>query len=830
MAAVQHGTPVAQAPTRSAKPEVAAGGPLNAAARRRKPSPALDRGRVLEPPSTWFGRPDRSLAGLIDGVASRLGLDLSTIEVRVGHGERGGSASPTRISLSVPLGQRPAIGTVAHELAHVAQHRNRERPAADPAVPDNTAAEAEARAIGDAAAAGAALWTPRQVLPDGRVPRLQDASGVLATTPPPMPETNQPSDKAKTDPLEQLDELVRDSRSAERRKVSDGFHGLLTLTHDAVEQGLQVLDGLEFPVARALVRTLDSKDLIRFAHLEDDHHRKHPVAAATVLSALPKADSADFQKYASPTLTSSGPLAAPLLVALHGLSLAKLSEENNQPVLRAVLTALATVLGRIGADGEKILVGLERGDRGERFRELLRGAGPAGSEQDMLDAAIKQEKLLLPANREQANPSAGEVAVAAQQIADAFAKPTGPSAAGSALAAFASKVPAAPAAQPQSAAPTAGATSGGATSGGATPGGATSGGATSAGAVLDPGQKSNAPLTATEFATAVLAALDRVGTVDRILDDLPQAGRYSEPTATPLKRMLAARSPALTLPRIEKLLSYGVLNWWWVSDANARFAYLLVRSLPLADQDAWRTREAGKWFDRLERNYPFKDPAAATAYTGVGSEFRPARVAGTESPEDAARRKRLEDDARHATDATAPDAARRLAGRTVAEQEHRPGGRRTGQGRRRDEAAADRRRPDARCRGRDPEALRQVQRRLRDRRRGPSDTARPHHPARPADGPAPGHRPAQHRDLQVVGDGPQGVDRLPAAAGSSDRGPEALRRRSPRDVVRDGRRDDRGDEAVAGPHRAGQARGVPVTAGDPGAAVRPAHLGPRPRR
>ncbi len=118
-----------------------------------------------------------------------------------------------------------------------------------------------------------------------------------------------------------------------------------------------------------------------------------------------------------------------------------------------------------------------------------------------------------------------------------------------------------------------------------------------------------------------VTALDAVGMIDAILDNFPESERDSDAThySQTLRTVLAARAPALTLPRIERLLWYGLFDWA-ITDSDALWAYFLVRTLPLADQDAWRVRDDGTWFGRLEANLPdaFR---VSSAYSGVGSEF-----------------------------------------------------------------------------------------------------------------------------------------------------------------------------------------------------------------
>ena len=116
--------------------------------------------------------------------------------------------------------------------------------------------------------------------------------------------------------------------------------------------------------------------------------------------------------------------------------------------------------------------------------------------------------------------------------------------------------------------------------------------------------------------------LDGEGLVSTLLGALDASERRIDgPHAGPLLLVLAAREQHQNLRLAEELLSYKLLDWA-VTDAEARFAYVLVRSLPLAAQDRWRRLDAGKWFQRLEENIPREDVIAGK-YRGVGSGADP---------------------------------------------------------------------------------------------------------------------------------------------------------------------------------------------------------------
>ncbi|MEU7959019.1 eCIS core domain-containing protein [Micromonospora humida] len=116
--------------------------------------------------------------------------------------------------------------------------------------------------------------------------------------------------------------------------------------------------------------------------------------------------------------------------------------------------------------------------------------------------------------------------------------------------------------------------------------------------------------------------LDDGGHLDTLLDQVPwEEKRVDAPLGPRLLVVLAARAEHRNLARVEGLLSYGLFDWA-IRDHEARFAYLLLRSLPLAAQDRWRQLDRGSWFDRLEENIPAADVLGGS-YTGVGTLAEP---------------------------------------------------------------------------------------------------------------------------------------------------------------------------------------------------------------
>ncbi len=114
-----------------------------------------------------------------------------------------------------------------------------------------------------------------------------------------------------------------------------------------------------------------------------------------------------------------------------------------------------------------------------------------------------------------------------------------------------------------------------------------------------------------------VGVLEGQGAIARLLGALSDQQRSSEgSSSSKLLLVLAAREPSRNLALIEKLLSYGLFDWC-VRDGEARFAYLLVRSLPLDAQERWKRLDDGKWFQRLEDNIPAEDVLEGR-YRGVG--------------------------------------------------------------------------------------------------------------------------------------------------------------------------------------------------------------------
>jgi hypothetical protein len=515
--------------------------------------------------------PDAVIAQLVAQLAPLLGLDPAAIRVRAGAPDARSRGAARTDSVQIA---DPDRGLVVHELAHVAQHRNRETAALRP---DQTRAEAEAAGLQLAQRHGRRLWLPRTALPDGHVARESGATGVA-------PDTAAANAVEPNDVLRLKAELFRHveaNHKAERERIASELGAVFTTTSAAIESSLALLDTLPFFTARALVLSLPSDVRLRLARLEDSHHGGHPGSAVTVLAALSAYEIIELGRTPD-TRPDASPFAG-LYSALHGLSAATLNDVQ----LRAALEVMRAV-------PEDVTLSLMRGDRREEFRTLVGTAPPPGTDADELNAALAPERRIARAaealkdgdllQRLTLQLSARNSVAARAALAEL--NPV-------ALAVLVDEVfaPLETALTP----------------------------AFDATAKPATGAASNAPPTASERLRALVSRLDGGGLIDNLLEGLPEEDRYDTEHGGVLRYVLAARNPALNLVRIESLLSYGLFDWR-IRDYEARYAYLLVRSLPLAHQEAWRRNDSGKWFKRLQDNIPV-EIVTSGEYTGVGTEY-----------------------------------------------------------------------------------------------------------------------------------------------------------------------------------------------------------------
>ena len=90
-----------------------------------------------------------------------------------------------------------------------------------------------------------------------------------------------------------------------------------------------------------------------------------------------------------------------------------------------------------------------------------------------------------------------------------------------------------------------------------------------------------------------------------------------EPAIRTLIGLVQSRLPIKNEQMIEELLSYGFLDWA-IRDYEARFAYELIRLMPMSAQYRFRQRDGGKWYLRLLDNLP--DAGSRPGVTSEGAE------------------------------------------------------------------------------------------------------------------------------------------------------------------------------------------------------------------
>lgn len=100
----------------------------------------------------------------------------------------------------------------------------------------------------------------------------------------------------------------------------------------------------------------------------------------------------------------------------------------------------------------------------------------------------------------------------------------------------------------------------------------------------------------------LVETLEEEGLLDRLVEGLPAGERAQPPDrARAFLEAIRLRPVFKNVEMIERLLSTGWFNG--VSRDEARFAYLLVRRLPLADQERFRRRDDGRLLRNLEEGF-----------------------------------------------------------------------------------------------------------------------------------------------------------------------------------------------------------------------------------
>ncbi|MBV9823160.1 MAG: hypothetical protein JO144_13055 [Actinobacteria bacterium] len=548
--------------------------------------------RAGTPPSASYPRADRppgqnaaGIGRLLGNLAPLLGLDPGEVRLRLVPGAEAphGSAAGPAVTLTGAFdpAARPHQALLLHELAHVRQHRNR---GTGRARPDQSAAEAEAAGLAEALRQGRPLWVPRQAVPDGHLARDGGATGIAPQSAPDTAPAAPPVTAPDVAALERsLDRWVAANHAADVRTLTGLLdHPGTQVSEEMVENSLRLLAPLRFVVARALVRALEPRVRSQLAQLRPAHHQQYPDQAVAVLSSL---NTPELAGLVGRRITAAGPTPG-VAAVFAGLDPARLS-----PIARR---ALLGTLRRLGTVGLGELVASNR----EVFRPLLQAAPDPGTDEAELRAAIGEEQALSAAQL-------GSDDILLDQLTGLL-RDGGRKSAQEALRLLAPLRPRDTADTPASL-PAAG------------PPGTTTLEQLRAAAAAPASTGDNSPPRTTAQLVGLVARLDALGLVDRLIDSLPEADRRDDVNGPVLRRVLAARAPLPNLSRATELLSYGLLDWK-IFDSEARLAYLLVRSTPIPAQDSWRQLDNGKWLGRLQDNLP-DDMFSSGEYTGVGSEY-----------------------------------------------------------------------------------------------------------------------------------------------------------------------------------------------------------------
>ncbi|MEU7932406.1 DUF4157 domain-containing protein [Micromonospora echinofusca] len=535
-----------------------------------------EREAAVRPQSPTGGR-DAELAGLtralVERYAPALGLRPDAVRVHLGeagrraanHGAKGLLADG---ALHLAPGYDPtrAAGRalLAHELGHLAQAAA--APGAYPARPSAAGAASTAPAsttsVTDPEAEARAL---AEAAAAGRAlwtPAARLPADAVAADTGAVATAARPAPapdaETGTGPLEAQLSELVERRYRAERARIIDLLDGLWVSGDDVRGCLRMLDTLPFLVARSLVHSLPAPRRTDLGRNLDDGH--HRLYPGAALAAL----------------GGQTPYLLRLLEAgnVRGLDTEGLGPPERRTALD-VLRALRT----------SVLRELLTGDRGRHFRSLLTQAPERGSDADALRGQITALRGTdAEAGRLDEDTGLRERLRRVERL-------IGQRQGSQALALLAGLAPAPP---------TAGGT-------------ATAGGpAGSAAGPPEPGPRLR----------HVVRRLDEAGRIDALLEQLPwEEKRVGAPLGARLLVVLAAREEHQNLTRVEGLLSYGVFDWA-IRDHEARFAYLLLRSLPLAAQDRWVRLEQGRWFARLEENIPAEDVLGGR-YAGLGSLAEP---------------------------------------------------------------------------------------------------------------------------------------------------------------------------------------------------------------
>lgn len=107
-------------------------------------------------------------------------------------------------------------------------------------------------------------------------------------------------------------------------------------------------------------------------------------------------------------------------------------------------------------------------------------------------------------------------------------------------------------------------------------------------------------LTDTPRFVLIAQELEARGKLDTLIDNLPTQARFApEENTQTFLRLLSLRPNYKNVQLARSELSYGLFDYR-INEDEARFAYRLIKVLPLEAQDHFRRLDDGKWYRRLE--------------------------------------------------------------------------------------------------------------------------------------------------------------------------------------------------------------------------------------
>jgi hypothetical protein len=111
------------------------------------------------------------------------------------------------------------------------------------------------------------------------------------------------------------------------------------------------------------------------------------------------------------------------------------------------------------------------------------------------------------------------------------------------------------------------------------------------GSSLEPGRETPGDQVMRE---AVVHELDRLGYIDELFGELPEAFLFAEEHRVSTVKIMLARDPARVQAHARELLSRGATDWM-VSDREAWLAYMCVKALPQDEREGFIAAHAELW-------------------------------------------------------------------------------------------------------------------------------------------------------------------------------------------------------------------------------------------